>query len=144
DPKTVVVHLTEADPEFLGKASSPYGAIINSELAKEHGATADADAASTDDGETWLLENSAGSGAFVLESYRPDDEIRLTANPNYWRDAPDAETIVIRDVADSVAQMQSLQSGAVDIAMQVDSDTAQTNRSPDVVTELVPSFNFVY
>ncbi|HET7409368.1 MAG TPA: ABC transporter substrate-binding protein, partial [Paracoccaceae bacterium] len=144
DPKTVVVHLTAPDPEFLGKVSSPYGAIINADVAKEHGATAGADAASTDQGEGWLLENSAGSGAYVLESYRPDDELRLTANPNYWREAPDAETIVFREVEDAVAQMQALQSGAVDIAMQVDPATAEAVQSPDVVTELVPSFNFVY
>ncbi|WP_285674312.1 ABC transporter substrate-binding protein [Paralimibaculum aggregatum] len=144
DARTVAVTLTAPDPEFLGKVSSPYGAIINADLAAEHGATAGADAAETDRGEEWLLENSAGSGAYVLESYRPDDELRLAANPNYWRAAPDASAIVIREVEDAVSQMQALQSGAVDIAMQVDADTAATVSAPDVVTELVPSFNFVY
>lgn len=144
DAKTVAVTLSAPDPEFLGKISSPYGAIINAEVAQEHGATADEDAEQTDKGEAWLLENSAGSGAYVLESYRPDDELRLVANPNYWREAPDAETVVIREVDDAVSQMQALQSGSVDIAMQVDPDTAETVQSPDVVTELVPSFNFIY
>ena len=144
DPQTVVVTLSAPDPEFLGKVSSPYGAIINADVAKENGATDGPDADTTDQGEAWLLENSAGSGAYVLESYRPDDELRLTANPNYWREAPDAETIVFREVEDAVAQMQALQSGSVDIAMQVDPDTAETVQSPEVVTELVPSFNFVY
>lgn len=144
DPKTVVVLLAAPDPEFLGKVSAPYGAIINKDVAEANGATAGADAAETDQGEAWLLENSAGSGAYVLESYRPDDELRLSANPNYWRDAPDASTVVIREVDDAVSQMQALQSGAVDIAMQVDADTAASVSAPGVVTELVPSFNFVY
>lgn len=144
EPKTVVVHLAAPDPEFLGKVSAPYGAIINADAAMEHGATAGPDAAETDQGEEWLLENSAGSGAYVLENYRPDDELRLVANPNYWREPPDAATVVIREVEDAVSQMQALQSGAVDIAMQVDPDTAATVSAPGVVTELVPSFNFVY
>lgn len=143
-PKTVVVNLSAPDPEFLGKVSSPYGAIMNADVVQEHGATAREDADQTDQGEAWLLENSAGSGAYMLESYRPDDELRLTANPNYWREAPDAETIVIREIDDAVSQMQALQSGSVDIAMQVDPDTAASVQAPEVVTELVPSFNFVY
>lgn len=144
DAKTVAVTLSAPDPEFLGKVSSPYGAILNADVAEEHGATAGADADTTDQGEAWLLENSAGSGAYVLESYRPDDELRLAANPNYWREPADAETIVIREIEDAVSQMQALQSGTVDIAMQVDSDTAASVQAPEVVTELVPSFNFVY
>jgi len=64
DPGTVVVTLSAPDPEFLGKVSSPYGAIINSDVAAEHGATAGPDASQSDKGEAWLLENSAGSGAY--------------------------------------------------------------------------------
>lgn len=144
DAATVVVTLANPDPEFLGKVSSPYGAIINADLAREHGASDAADADQTDTGEEWLLENSAGSGAYVLESYRPDDELRLVANENYWRDAPDVETVVFREIEDSVSQMQALQSGSADIAMQVDADTAETVQAEGVVTELVPSFNYVY
>lgn len=142
--KTVVVHLSAPDPEFLGKVSAPYGAIMNADVVMAHGAVSGPDAASADQGEAWLLENSAGSGAYVLESYRPDDELRLVANPNYWRATPDATTIVMREAQDAVAQMQMLQSGGADIAMQVDPDTAAMAASAGVTTELVPSFNFIY
>ncbi|MDX6748191.1 ABC transporter substrate-binding protein [Geminicoccaceae bacterium 1502E] len=144
DAKTVVVKLSAPDPEFLGKVSSPYGAIMNADVVSEHGGSAAADADSADQAEGWLLENSAGSGAFVLESYRPDDELRLAANPNYWREAPDAATIVMRESQDAVAQMQMLQSGGADIAMQVDPDTAEIAAAQGVTTELVPSYNFLY
>lgn len=144
DAQTVVVHLAAPDPEFLGKVSSPYGAVLNADVLAGHGATAGADADSTDQAEAWLLESSAGSGAFVLDSYRPDDELRLAANPNYWRDAPDAGAIVMRETQDAVAQMQMLQSGGADIAMQVDPDTAEIAGAAGVTTELVPSYNFLY
>ncbi|HUS55541.1 MAG TPA: ABC transporter substrate-binding protein [Thermohalobaculum sp.] len=142
--QTVVVTLSAPDPEFLGKASAPYGAIMNSDVVAEHGAKAGADADSTDQGEAWLLENSAGSGAYVLDSYRPDDELRLVVNPNYYRTAPDASTIVMREAQDAVSQMQMLQSGGADIAMQVDPDTARSTTAEGVTTELVPSYNFIY
>lgn len=144
DPQTVVVKLSAPDPEFLGKVSAPYGAIINADVVKEHGAVAAEGAGSADQGEAWLLENSAGSGPFVLESYRPDDELRLTANENYWGEKPAISNIVMREAQDAVSQMQMLQSGAADIAMQVDADTAETVAAQGVTTELVPSYNFIY
>lgn len=141
DPKTVAFTLSAPDPEFVGKLSAPYGAILNADLVREHGGATDPEA---DGVEAWLLENSAGSGAYVLDTYRPDDELRLSANPSFWREAPAISTVVMRDVGDSVSQMQALQSGGADIAMQVDADTAETVQASGVITELVPSFNFIY
>lgn len=144
DPQTVVVKLSAPDPEFLGKVSAPYGAIINSDVAEAQGATADEGADQSDTAEPWFLENSAGSGPYVLDSYRPDDELRLTANANYWGEAPAIGTVVMREAQDAVSQMQMLQSGAADIAMQVDPDTAERAEAAGVTTELVPSYNFIY
>lgn len=141
---TVVVTLSAPDPEFLGKSSAPYAAIMNADLLAEHGGLSGEDASSKDTAEAWLQDNSAGSGAYVLQSYRPDDEMRLVANENYWREQPKASTIVIREADDAVSQIQMLQSGSADIAMQVDPDTAATANAEGVVTELVPSFNFIY
>ena len=125
----------------MGKLSAPYAAILNADLVREH----DGSAVPGEDGaEPWLLENSAGSGPYVLDTYRPDDELRLTANGSFWRQAPAISTVVMRDVGDSVSQMQALQSGGADVAMQVDADTAEMVQAPGVATELVPSFNFIY
>ncbi len=144
DAGTVDITLSAPDPEFLGKVSAPYAAILNADLLAQHGGVAGEDASTKDTAEAWLQDNSAGSGAYVLESYRPDDELRLVANENYWRDRPQASTIVIREADDAVTQIQMLQSGSADIAMQVDPDTATTVNAEGVVTELVPSANFIY
>lgn len=144
DAGTVIVTLSEPDPEFLGKMSAPFSAIMNSDIVIANGGNAGVDAASQDTAETWLLANSAGSGAFVLETYRPDDELRLARNENYWRDKPAPSMVVIREVQDSVAQAQLLQSGGADIAMQIDTDTAEAVKSDDIVTEFVSSYNFIY
>jgi peptide/nickel transport system substrate-binding protein len=113
-------------------------------VAAAGGATADAEAATKDTSEAWFLENSAGSGPYVLATYRPDDELRLKRNDAYWGTPPAIGEVVIKQTKDAVAQAQMLESGAADIAMQIDPDTAKTITSDAVVVTTAPSFNFVY
>ncbi len=144
DPQTVVVNLKFPDSAFLAKANAPYTVIINSEIATANGANADDDAEVTDEAEPWVLENSAGSGPFVLTSFTEGDELRLARNENYYREGPFFEEVVVRQVQDAVTQRQLLESGDVDIAMQIDPDTASGISNPDVQIDFVESFNFVY
>ena len=144
DAKTVVVTLSAPNSEFLGIMNAPYTGITNSDIAIEQGANADEDADASDTAEPWFLANSAGSGPFVLETYRPDDELRLARNESYWGDQPAFAQVVIRQTKDAVGQAQMLESGAADIAMQIDPDTAKSISSDEVTVETVPSFNFVY
>jgi ABC-type dipeptide transport system, periplasmic component len=75
-----------------------------------------------DMGNKWLNANSAGSGAFRLEAYRPGEMIRLKANPNYFKGAPAVEGVVIRHVAEAATQQLLLQSGDVDMARNLTPD----------------------
>ncbi len=102
------------------------------------------DAVDTDTAEPWFLEHSAGSGPFVLATYRPNDELRLARNDSYWGAKPAFAEVVIKQTKDAVSQAQMLESGAADIAMQIDPDTAKSISSDEVTVETVPSFNFVY
>jgi peptide/nickel transport system substrate-binding protein len=144
DEHTVVVEMDAPNSEFLGILTAPYTIVVNSDVAAEAGAQAGEDAASADTAEAWFLGNSAGSGPYVLDTYRVDDELRFTRNENYWGEAPAIAEIVIDHTADAVSQAQMLQSGAADIAMQIDPATAETIDSEEVVIETVPSFNFIY
>ena len=144
DEHTVVIRMEAPNSEFLAVLTAPYTIVINSDAAIEAGALAGEDAASADDAEAWFLSNSAGSGPYVLDTYRVDDELRFARNDSYWREAPPIAEIVIDETADAVSQAQMLQSGAADIAMQIDPTTAETIDSDEVVIEMVPSFNFIY
>ena len=107
----------------------------------ENGATTD----DTDDAEGWFLENSAGSGPYVLESYSEGDELVLVRNDAYWGTAPAFPGVTLLQVQDSTSQLQQLQSGDVDIAMQINVDAlGQLEGDANVTTELIDSFNFVY
>lgn len=144
DAKTVKFTVDAPNSEFLNKVSAPYTGIINAELAEANGAISDESAAEADKAEPWFLANSAGSGPFKLATYSPEAELRLARNDDYYGQAPAFSEVVVTQVQDAVSQAQALETGQVDIAMQIDADTAQSIRSPDVTTEVIPSYNFVY
>ncbi len=144
DAHTVVITMAAPNSEFIGIMAAPNTGIINSDVAAAQGALANADAATKDSAEPWFLANSAGSGPYVLDSYKPNDELRLKANAKYWGAQPAIAEVVLRQVKESVAQAQMLENGSADIAMQVDPDTAKTIQSPDVTVTMSPSFNFLY
>lgn len=75
-----------------------------------------------DMGNKWLNANSAGSGPFQLESYRPGEMIRMKANGAYFKGAPTVEGVVIRHVAEAATQQLLLQSGDVDMARNLTPD----------------------
>ena len=144
DASTVILTLGEPNSEYIQILASSYMAILNSDLVTENGGVADATAANKDVAETWMLSHSAGSGPFVLESYEPNAELRLKRNADYWGTPAHVPEVVFREVKDAVSQAQMLQSGAVDIAQQIDADTAKSLEGTDVVITREPSLNFVY
>ena len=144
DDHTVAIDLKAPDSAFLGILAATFIGITNSAEAMQHGASDADDAATKDTAEPWFLAHSAGSGPYVLTSYRPNDELRLTRNPKYWRKPAPINEVVLRETKDAVAQSQMLENGGADIAMQVDPDTAKSVHSPDVVIRGAPSFNFLY
>ncbi len=144
DPKTVVVHVDAPNSEFLYKVAAPYTGIMNAEVTQAAGAIGDDTAAEKDQAEPWFLANSAGSGPYVLEKYTPDSELRLKRNDAYWGTEPYFKEVVVSQIQDAVSQAQALESGQIDVAMQIDPDTAKSINNPDVVTQAIPSFNFLY
>ena len=145
DDKTVVIKLEKPNSEFLGILAAPYTSVINSDLASKNGASAAEGADSSDTADAWFQSNSAGSGPFTLSSYSPDSELRLARNDKYWGGKKaKVSSVVISETKDAVTQAQRLERGDVDIAMQIDPDTAKNVPTDDVTIKSVPSFNFVY
>jgi peptide/nickel transport system substrate-binding protein len=145
DEKTVVVTLGVPNAEFLNNMNAAYPVIVNSDVAIENGATDAEDADVSDTAEPWFIENSAGSGPYVLESFNQGDELTMTANPNYWKAPAPISTVTVKQAETAAAQAQMLQTGEADIAMQIDPITARTLEGVEGVTvESTPSFNFLY
>ncbi|WP_404405288.1 ABC transporter substrate-binding protein [Pelagibacterium halotolerans] len=91
-----------------------------------------------DMGNAWLNANSAGSGPFVLSDYRPAEIIRLNANPDYFKDGPNVDSVIIRHVAEAATQQLLLESGDVDMARNLTPDQIASIDSEDIKVETFP------
>ncbi|GMG81866.1 ABC transporter substrate-binding protein [Paralimibaculum aggregatum] len=67
-------------------------------------------------GNTWLKTNSAGSGAYKLVNWKPNEAYTLEANADYWRGAPAMQRVIVRHIPESATQRLLLERGDVDIA----------------------------
>lgn len=106
DANTVTFTLCRPDPAFLSKiAFSVYG-IYPSEWLE---ATA-ADGSRTSEG----LEKPVGTGPYMVSEWNRGESITFVANPDYWGQAPAADTLVFRWSSESAARLLELQSGTVD------------------------------
>lgn len=102
----VTFTLCQPDPAFLSKiAFSVYGIYPEEWLEATAG-----DESRTSEG----LERPIGTGPYILSEWNRGESITFTANPNYWGEAPKAETLVFRWSTESAARLLELQSGTVD------------------------------
>ncbi|MBB2947225.1 peptide/nickel transport system substrate-binding protein [Actinoplanes lutulentus] len=117
DGSHVTVTLSRANAGFLGALSRVY--IVNSALVTAN--------AGTDDGQTWLATHDAGSGAYTLADYRPNQQARFTRYDQYW-DGPGKRpaSMVYRYSTESATLRDELKQGNIDVAYGlVPTDQAQ-------------------
>jgi peptide/nickel transport system substrate-binding protein len=145
DPQTVVVTSEAPNSAFFNISSASYMGVINSDVASENGATAGKDAATTDKAENWFLKNSAGSGQYVLGSYAEGSQLVLDRNDKYWGEEPAFSKVTIKEVTDPSAQLQQLQQGDIDVAMNLSFDALdQVENDDNLTVSTEPTFNFIY
>ncbi len=146
DAQTVIATFGAPNSAFLAIVSAPYMGITNSDEAiAQAGSIADETAETADASEEFYLTTSLGSGPYQLESYTEGDALVLAANTNYWQGTPAFPSVKIKQVKDSASQLQQLQAGDVDIAMQIGIDSlGQIEGDPNLTVATVDSYNYVY
>ncbi|WP_410216590.1 ABC transporter substrate-binding protein [Paracoccus sp. (in: a-proteobacteria)] len=97
-------------PSFvLNCLTANIASVVDKELVLSHEQDGDL-------GNAWLNTNEAGSGAYVLAAWRPNEQVQLTAYEDYWQGAPDMKRVIVRNVAESSAQRLLLEQGDIDVA----------------------------
>ena len=127
DARTVVFKLKKPDPDLVTNLGDYHAIIVWSGIknfATEH----------------------IGTGAFIIDSYLPEDRMTLKRNPSYWRkDAkgnqlPYLDGIEFIFLADASAQVEALRGGQVDYLIYLPSEYVQTVASdPNLVVYQKPS-----
>jgi peptide/nickel transport system substrate-binding protein len=80
--------------------------------------------------------NPVGTGPFKFVRWVKDDQIILERNDQYWGQKPHLDRIILKSIPEVSARFMALQSGAVDLADDLDPDSIQMAKSN-------PNFNIV-
>jgi peptide/nickel transport system substrate-binding protein len=127
DDLTVAITTTDPRPSFLSELCNTAFSITNADVVMANGGTDADDAAETDGAMEYLDQTSAGTGAYILESWTPQEETVLVRNPDYWGEQPFFDRILIVNIAEAATQKVALESGDIDLA---------TDLTPDQVVDM--------
>ncbi|MCT9930223.1 ABC transporter substrate-binding protein [Planotetraspora sp. A-T 1434] len=118
DETTITLTSKTPNPALPFILPNPALGILNSKVAKEHGATTD----TADKAEQYLNSASAGSGPYTIESLNVSSEVVLKRNAKYWgARKPVYDKVVIRNVQ-AATQKLNVQRGDSQVALDLSGD----------------------
>jgi peptide/nickel transport system substrate-binding protein len=124
DPLTFEVTLPKPDKLALPNLATVYPIIINSKLAKQH-ATADDPWATA-----WLKEHAAGSGPYVIETFKPGEQVTMSRNEAWNRGSADKPAsfrrIIIQSVPEPATRANLVERGDADLAVDLQASDVQS------------------
>ena len=142
---TVKVTLSAPDASWLAALAAPPTGILDSKAVIAHGGTDAANAKDADKATSWLNEQSAGEGPYLLTSFRKNEQAVLERNPGYWGPKPYFAKIVFLHVKDGTTQREMAERGDADIAQDFDADiVARVTRGARIKIVEGLSMNQVY
>src|SRR5882757_2035023 len=123
DPATFEVTLPKPDKLAMPNLATVYPIIINSKVAKAHVTEDDPWA------QAWLKENTAGSGAYIIETFKPGEQVILKRNED-WKRGPGAKQaffkrLIIQSVPEPATRANLVEKGDADIVIDLQASDAQ-------------------
>jgi len=109
-------------PSFLfAGLTAAVASVVDKALVESH-------AENGDFGNNWLRTNSAGSGPFSLQVWKPSELLVLDRSQSYWRGAPAMKTVFIRHIAEPGVQRLLIERGDIDVARNLGPDQVSAMR----------------
>jgi peptide/nickel transport system substrate-binding protein len=94
--------------------------------------------------DTTDFQNPPGTGPFTLKEFKPGVRSVHERNRNYWRDGPNLDVIEATAITDSVARVNALLSGDMQIASTIDPKAIrQVESAPGVSVSSIPSGRYM-
>ena len=117
DARTITVTLPKPDRLALANLATPLAPIFNSKLAKEHASPEDPWA------QEWLKTNTAGSGAYKVEIFKPGEQVVLRRNDD-WKGGrggqlPFFRRVIEQTVPEPATRGNLIEKGDADIAIDL-------------------------
>ncbi len=89
-----------------------------------------------DMGSAWLEANSAGTGAYILKSFKASDSYVLEAREGGWRGTPAMKRVFMRHVPEGATERLLIEKGDIDIARELTPvDIAGLEGNPDITIQ---------
>ncbi|MDU6725663.1 MAG: ABC transporter substrate-binding protein [Bradyrhizobium sp.] len=124
DPVTIEVTLPKPDKLALPNLATVYPIIINSKLAKAHATAEDPWALN------WTKENAAGSGAYIVETFKPGEQVIAKRNEAWNRGTPDKpaafKRLIIQSVPEPATRANLVERGDADLVIDLQASDVQS------------------
>jgi peptide/nickel transport system substrate-binding protein len=140
DPSTLQMTITEnfAPSLVLNLLTSGVASVLDEKLVRQHEVNGDL-------GYAWLKNHDAGSGPYVLKSWKPNDSVTMEAAKSYRLGLPKEKRVVLKHVPEPAAQRLLLEKGDVDVARDLTADQiAGIAGNKDIVVSAHPSADTWY
>lgn len=124
DERTITVTLPKPDRLALANLATPLAPMINSKLAKQHATAEDPWA------QEWMKTNTAGSGAYTVESFKPGEQLVLRRNESWTggRDGklPFFKRVIEQTIPEAATRANLIEKGDADIATDLQASDVQS------------------
>ncbi len=98
-----------------------------------------------DDGRTFLQTNDAGSGAYILGTWRANDLLVAEAFSDYWGGEPEMRRVLFRHIPESSQQRLQIEQGDIDVATRLSStDVNSLEQNEDIAIDKAVGIGYYY
>lgn len=92
-----------------------------------------------------FYQKPVGSGPFRVVSYKPDNELLLEANVDYWDGAPGIKTLRFRDIPELAARVTALTTGEIDFTYQLPPEQLEAlKKDANLTVAARPSYRYYF
>jgi peptide/nickel transport system substrate-binding protein len=117
--QTVVFHLTSPDQNFLQDLTMPAAGVVDPSVVEANGGV------KTGKVNTYMSSHVAGYGPYLLQSYIPNKQAVLTANPTFFQPPP-MKKIVVSFISDDGTLLLDARSGNTDVTLGLSKQSAHS------------------
>ena len=140
---TVITAIDAIDDSTVKITLSQPNASLPMTLGNKYGAVIPAGYFDVPDSKTKLNQTSVGTGPFKLVEFKPNSNLTLARNPDYWeKGAPYLDQVNFVSIPNSASMLVGLTNKRVDLALlNRPQDVRQVEKVPGLKTERWPSLN---
>jgi peptide/nickel transport system substrate-binding protein len=142
DPLTFEVMLPKPDKLALPNLATVYPIIVNSKVAKANATAEDPWAIN------WLKEHAVGSGAYIIESFKPGEQVIMKRNEAWNRGTPEKaaffKRVIVQSVPEPATRANLVERGDADLVIDLQASDVQSLEAKGTLKVIsTPQYNAV-